>query len=101
MSYKLTIKNPDNSVYWVEHFKTEAEKNKWLAEEQTRPYWNPSFTTEVEVLTNPTPTQQEIDQQEALKYLASTDWYIIREMDSGVPCPAEIKQLRQAARLKV
>jgi hypothetical protein len=36
--------------------------------------------------------------EEALKYLAETDWMIIREVDSGVPCPAEIKQKRQEAR---
>ena len=35
---------------------------------------------------------------EALKYLAETDWMVIREVDSGVPCPAEIKQKRQEAR---
>lgn len=50
--------------------------------------------------------QMEIDKQvalektEALKYLADTDWYIIRELDSGVTCPQEIKDLRAAARLK-
>jgi hypothetical protein len=37
----------------------------------------------------------------ALKFLAETDYLIIREMDSGVPCPAEIKAARQAAREKV
>lgn len=34
----------------------------------------------------------------SLAYLAATDWLIIREIDSGVECPAEIKTLRQAAR---
>lgn len=42
--------------------------------------------------------EQERINNEALAYLASTDWLIIREMDSGVACPAEIKALRQAAR---
>lgn len=36
----------------------------------------------------------------ALKFLADTDYLIIREMDAGTPCPAEIKQLRAEARLK-
>lgn len=36
--------------------------------------------------------------KEALKYLAETDWMVIREMDSGVPCPVEVKQKRQEAR---
>jgi hypothetical protein len=42
--------------------------------------------------------EQERINNEALEYLASTDWLIIREMDSGVACPAEVKALRQAAR---
>lgn len=39
--------------------------------------------------------------QESLAYLASTDWLIIREMDSGVPCPADIKQARNEARARI
>lgn len=42
--------------------------------------------------------EQERINKESLDYLASTDWLVIREMDSGVPCPAEIKAARQAAR---
>jgi hypothetical protein len=42
--------------------------------------------------------EQERINKESLAYLASTDWLIIREIDSGVPCPAEVKALRQAAR---
>lgn len=38
---------------------------------------------------------------ESLAYLASTDWYIIREMDSGVQCPADIKQARNEARARI
>lgn len=38
-------------------------------------------------------------QAEARKLLAETDWMIIREMDSGVPCPQDIKEKRAAARL--
>jgi hypothetical protein len=38
---------------------------------------------------------------EALLYLSETDWYIIREFDAGIPCPAEIKEERAAARLRV
>lgn len=45
--------------------------------------------------------QAEIDSKDAKDYLKSTDWYIIREMDSGVVCPEEIKNARAAARLKV
>jgi hypothetical protein len=36
----------------------------------------------------------------AKKYLADTDYLIIRELDAGTPCSAEIKAARAAARLK-
>lgn len=42
--------------------------------------------------------EQERINKESLDYLASTDWLVIREMDSGVACPADIKAARQAAR---
>lgn len=44
---------------------------------------------------------QEAINKEALAYLASTDWMIVRELDSGIVCPAEVKQLRAEARAKV
>ncbi len=44
---------------------------------------------------------QEAINKEALAYLASTDWMIVRELDSGMVCPAEVKQLRAEARAKV
>ena len=43
----------------------------------------------------------EKESREALEYLASTDWYIIREMDTGEVCPANIKTARALARTKV
>ena len=44
---------------------------------------------------------QEKVNEDALTYLASTDWLIIREIDAGVFCPLEIKQKRQEAREKI
>ncbi len=38
---------------------------------------------------------------EARMYLLSTDWYIIREMDSGIACPSDIKTARSAARSRI
>jgi len=49
--------------------------------------------------------QAKLDQdainKEALEYLASTDWMIIRELDSGIACPADVKAARAEARAKV
>lgn len=54
------------------------------------------YTVEIEDITKK--LEQEKANAEALAYLASTDWYIIRELDSGEPCPEDVKQKRQAAR---
>jgi hypothetical protein len=57
------------------------------------------YTVEIEDIT--AQVAQEAINAEALAYLASTDWLIIREVDAGVPCPADIKTLRAEARAKV
>lgn len=44
---------------------------------------------------------QELINSEALAYLSSTDWLIIREIDEGTPCPIEIKVERAAARARI
>ena len=45
--------------------------------------------------------EQERINAEALAYLASTDWLVIREIDAGIPCPAEVKAERAAARARI
>lgn len=45
--------------------------------------------------------EQEKKNAEALAYLAETDWMIIRAMDSGEPCPDDVKQKRAAARASI
>jgi hypothetical protein len=44
---------------------------------------------------------QEAINKEALAYLASTDWMVIRAMDSGEPCPEDVKQARAEARSRI
>lgn len=44
---------------------------------------------------------QERINQEALAYLASTDWMVIRAIESGVSVPTEITTARAAARLSI
>jgi hypothetical protein len=43
---------------------------------------------------------QGILNQEAMDYLSSTDWYVIREFETGVKVPADIKAARALARTK-
>ena len=57
------------------------------------------YTIEIEDIT--AQVSQQAVNAEALAYLASTDWLIIREVDAGVPCPAEIKAERAAARARI
>ena len=42
--YKLEIKKSDDSPYFIEHFNSQEEADNWIAEEQTRPYWDNSHT---------------------------------------------------------
>ena len=45
--------------------------------------------------------QLQKESQEALAYLASTDYLVIRKSEAGLDYPQEIKNARTAARLKV
>lgn len=50
------------------------------------------------------PTPEQIQSQinaEARSYLASTDWYVIRKLETGEDIPEEILEERVAARLRV
>jgi hypothetical protein len=57
------------------------------------------YTVEIEDIT--AQVAQEAINAEALAYLASTDWLVIREVDAGTPCPADIKAERAAARARI
>jgi hypothetical protein len=45
--------------------------------------------------------EQEDINREAMEYLASTDWMIIREVDQGIVCPSDVRAARQAARDRI
>lgn len=57
------------------------------------------YTVEIEDIT--AKVAQEAINAGALAYLASTDWLVIREVDAGTPCPAEIKAERASARARI
>jgi hypothetical protein len=76
---------------------SDEELAQWLAGDSFKypeGYW-------VEYVDISAQVEQDKINAEALAYLASTDWMIIRETETQVACPAEIKQLRAEARLKV
>lgn len=95
---KLTIFNPDLTVYWIECFNNQQDADLWLAEEMTRSYWNSEFTYKFEGSENNGLTAQDLINQKALSYLSSTDWYVVRALETNEPIPEDIKQKRQEAR---
>jgi hypothetical protein len=75
----------------------DEELAQWLAGDSFKypeGYW-------VEYVDISLQVEQDKINAEALSYLASTDWLIVREVETQVPCPLEVKELRAAARLKV
>lgn len=65
--FKLTIKHEDGSVYWTEHFSSMDDLNKWLDEEKTRHYWDKDFTTQVEDLTQPPLSSEQLAEIQSKK----------------------------------
>ena len=47
-TYRLTIYREDGSVYWIENANDLSALERWLDEEKTRPYWEPTYTTAIE-----------------------------------------------------
>ena len=43
----------------------------------------------------------QVSNREALAYLLSTDWMVIRQQESGTPMPLDITNARAAARIKI
>lgn len=94
------------------------DPTSWIAQEVANNSWGLPERPELDEMGQPTgvilPAEYtieitditaEIEQEkantEALKYLADTDWLMIRELEIGKPMPEEIKLKRQEARNKV
>lgn len=81
-------------------FKNGVETNSWTSATGDETYYEPSFgepgTYELSV--------EEFDPEalnrmsEARAYLAATDWYLVRHMETGQAVPPVILELRQEAR---
>jgi hypothetical protein len=122
--FKVSISNSKKNKLWEAKFASEELAQAWLAQQVGKPHRLPEqqvftydengnkildqdgnpvmevipaeFTAEVIDITS----EYELEQTKiaARKLLADTDWMIIRELDSGVACPPEVKIARQAAR---
>ena len=73
--------------------------NDGLGNGWTEYFFPAEYTIEITDIT--AEIEQEKANAEALKYLAETDWLMIRELETGKPMPEEIKLKRQEARNKV
>ena len=84
---------------WVHEDMLGMETGEAIESEEREDGTYYKFAVEYDISSEETPDMTESN--EARAYLKSTDWYIIREMDAGTPCPQEIKDARALARTKV
>lgn len=105
--FKITEKNGSSITYQSEDPLNWSELGHGLPERpeideignETGVILPAEYTIEIEDITEQ--VEQEKANSEALKYLAETDWLMIRELEIGKPMPLEIKEKRQQARDKV
>lgn len=81
------------------HFDSLEVAEGWVSTHEAMGSFGENYEVVVEDITQKI-TQEKIN-AEALEYLANTDWMIIRELDCGIPCSADIKNARQAARDRI
>lgn len=79
--------------------------NQWTDDQLPLGHYEPGFGSEGEYERIIEDVTAEVDRAkanaEAQAYLAATDWYVIREMDEGTPCPPEVKLARAEARARI
>lgn len=122
---QVSIKNKQSQVVTNQaSFNTMDEANAWIAEcEKVEAFGKPSKWVEPEpvvmengsiisgagyielaeydIIIDETYVDQTAINAEALSYLASTDWLVIRQQETGVEMPIDIFIKRQEARNKI
>lgn len=92
----LTILKQDGSLYWTEYFNDMPKAQAWLAEEQSRSYWDKTYAANFIDNTPPEPTEVEKAQNEAKVAaqltLMKTD-YIVLKLAEGMALGTDIKHL--------
>ena len=93
----VTYTNKDgNTVYTVANYKElEAEALK-ISEEVVKN--NPLGITTAMLELDIANREKQLSNDQHLKYLQETDWYVVRKADTGVPIPIHISDKRQEAR---
>lgn len=91
----------DATVVQLIDFDTQAEADAWMAEMPKHPEWYPEGVYQLSSHDTTVELAAAKVQQDAHAYLTSTDWMVIRAVDNGTAVPADIKVLREAARLTI
>ena len=98
------IQHPSNWMVWDDA--TKASKGLVYSEEKA-PYDNRfylGYDTDDNLIERNLPELKaqwtQTIKQQAGSLLASTDWYVVREVEEGTNCPTNIKNYRRAVRLK-
>lgn len=99
MKYEIRMKDKDSHEVKntsIQELPDEAACQEFINQ-------NPSTFQEfdIEIVDITSQVEQEKLNKDSLKYLAETDWLIIRESETGVACPENIKQARASARLAI
>lgn len=118
---KLIVKNRQNEILQTAKFETDEVLNDFIEVLKQGAWGKPArdevifdvdgktiidtIHHEAEYTVEITDITAEVEQQriniEALQYLASTDWLIVREVETQVVCSADIKLERAAARSRI
>lgn len=100
--FQVIVTNPNKlGSPFISEFSTQEEAQAWIDNCSNKPSkpWGEIGEFEIDGPNNVSAQiEQESTNVQALAYLASTDWLIVREFETGVSCPEEIKALRQDAR---
>jgi hypothetical protein len=96
---KINVKNSQNIITNSAKFSSDELCISWYNQQNSNGSFLQNNTYEIVDMTAELLSQQE--SQDALKYLTSTDWYVVRKAETGIDYPQEVKDLRAAARLKV
>ena len=85
-----------NQVYVVQNYEQMESEALKIAEEfdKNNPLGITTAMNDADLLRQ----QKERNNDEHLKYLQSTDWYVVRKADTGKAIPSDVVTKRQAAR---
>ena len=99
--FKVKVKNTKNNASYESEPLPDKTAKEWLAARLISGVWGSFADLEIETIDLTLELAQKSANDQALNYLASTDWYVIRKMDTGIAVPEEIEKLRQDARERI